>query len=249
MRRKLIAGNWKMNKTPNEALTLIAELKSAVAGADADVCYCVPSIDIIPAVEAVKGTTVEIGAQNLYYEEKGAYTGEISAAMLTDAGVKYVIIGHSERRGYFHETDEDINKKLKKAIEHGLTPILCCGESLEQREAGDTFTWVESQIEADFDGISASDAVKTVIAYEPIWAIGTGRTATSAQAEEVCAHIRTHIAKLYDQATADAIRILYGGSMNADNAAELLSQPDIDGGLIGGASLKADFAKIVHCGK
>ena len=247
MRRKLIAGNWKMNKTPSEALALIVELKDAVAGADADVCYCVPAIDIIPAVEAVKGTAVAIGAQNLYYEEKGAYTGEISAAMLTDAGVKYVIIGHSERRGYFHETDEDINKKLRKALEHGLTPILCCGESLEQREAGDTFTWVESQIEADFDGVSAGDAVKVVIAYEPIWAIGTGRTATSAQAEEVCSHIRAHIAKLYDQTTADAIRILYGGSMNADNAAELLNQPDIDGGLIGGASLKVDFAKIVHC--
>ncbi len=246
MRKKLIAGNWKMNKTPTEAKALIAELKDLVVNDSVDVCYCVPAIDIIPAVEAVKGTNVAIGAQNLYFEEKGAYTGEISAEMLVDAGVKYVIIGHSERRGYFHETDEDVNKKVKKALEHGLTPILCCGESLEQREAGETFNWIRSQIKADFAGLTAADAVKVVIAYEPIWAIGTGKTATSAQAEEVCRDIREYLGTLYDAASADSVRILYGGSMNAGNAAELLAQPDIDGGLIGGASLKADFGKIVN---
>ena len=246
MRRKLIAGNWKMNKTPSEARALIAELKDLVVNDAVDVCYCVPAIDIVPAVEAVKGTAVAIGAQNLYFEEKGAYTGEISAEMLVDAGVKYVIMGHSERRGYFHETDEDVNKKLKKALEHGLTPIMCCGESLEQREGGETFNWIRSQIKAGLDGVTAEDAVKTVIAYEPIWAIGTGKTATSAQAEEVCKDIRETVAKLYDETTADAVRILYGGSMNAGNAAELLAQPDIDGGLIGGASLKAEFGKIVN---
>ena len=246
MRRKLIAGNWKMNKTPSEAKALIAELKDLVVNDAVDVCYCVPAIDIVPAVEAVKGTAVAIGAQNLYFEEKGAYTGEISAEMLVDAGVKYVIMGHSERRGYFHETDEDVNKKLKKALEHGLTPIMCCGESLEQREGGETFNWIRSQIKAGLDGVTAEDAVKTVIAYEPIWAIGTGKTATSSQAEEVCKDIRETVAKLYDETTADAVRILYGGSMNAGNAAELLAQPDIDGGLIGGASLKAEFGKIVN---
>ena len=246
MRRKLIAGNWKMNKTPSEAKALIAELKDLVVNDAVDVCYCVPAIDIVPAVEAVRGTAVAIGAQNLYFEEKGAYTGEISAEMLVDAGVKYVIMGHSERRGYFHETDEDVNKKLKKALEHGLTPIMCCGESLEQREGGETFNWIRSQIKAGLDGVTAEDAVKTVIAYEPIWAIGTGKTATSAQAEEVCKDIRETVAKLYDETTADAVRILYGGSMNAGNAAELLAQPDIDGGLIGGASLKAEFGKIVN---
>ncbi len=246
MRKRLIAGNWKMNKTPSEAKALIAELKDLVVNDAVDVCYCVPAIDIVPAVEAVKGSNVAIGAQNLYFEEKGAYTGEISAEMLVDAGVKYVIMGHSERRGYFHETDEDINKKLKKALEHGLTPIMCCGESLEQREGGETFNWIRAQIKAAFEGVAAEDATKTVIAYEPIWAIGTGKTATSEQAEEVCKDIRETVAKLYDAATADAVRILYGGSMNAGNAAELLAQPDIDGGLIGGASLKAEFGKIVN---
>lgn len=246
MRKKLIAGNWKMNKTPSEAKALIAELKELVVNDEVDVCYCVPAIDIVPAVEAVKGTNVAIGAQNLYFEEKGAYTGEISADMLTDAGVKYVIMGHSERRGYFHETDEDVNRKLKTALKHGITPILCCGESLEQREAGETISWIRGQIRADFDGVAKEDAVKTVIAYEPIWAIGTGKTATSEQAEEVCRDIRAYIGELYDAETADAIRILYGGSMNAGNAAELLAMADIDGGLIGGASLKTDFGKIVN---
>lgn len=249
MRRKLIAGNWKMNMTPSEALELIEKLEGLVKNDEVDVCYCVPAIDIVPAVEAVKGSNVAIGAQNLYFEEKGAYTGEISAAMLTDAGVKYVIMGHSERRGYFGETNEDINKKLVKALEHKLIPIVCCGESLEQRQQGLTLSLIRDQIRTAFNGVSAADAADVVIAYEPIWAIGTGVTATSEQAEEVCADIRRYIAELYDEATAENIRILYGGSMNAQNAAELLSMADIDGGLIGGASLKTDFGSIVNYNK
>ena len=249
MRKKIIAGNWKMNKTPSEAVALIDELKPLVANDEVDVVFCVPAIDIVPAVEATKDTNINIGAENLYFEESGAYTGEIAPNMLTDAGVKYVIIGHSERREYFAETDETVNKKVLKAIEHGITPIICCGETLEQREQGITIDWVRMQIKIAYQNVSADDAKNTVIAYEPIWAIGTGKTATSDQAEEVCAAIRECIAEVYDQATADAIRIQYGGSMNADNAAELLAKPNIDGGLVGGASLKADFGKIVNYNK
>ena len=245
-RRKIIAGNWKMNKTPSEAIALIEELKPLVANDAVDVVFCVPAIDIIPAVQAVEGTNIAIGAENLYFEEKGAYTGEIAANMLTDAGVKYVIIGHSERREYFAETDETVNKKVKKAIEHGLTPIICCGESLTQRKQGIYIEWIRMQIKIAFQDIPAADAANTVIAYEPIWAIGTGETATSDQAEEVCGAIRACIAEIYDDATAEAIRIQYGGSVNAGNAAELFSKPDIDGGLVGGASLKADFGSIVN---
>ena len=245
-RRKIIAGNWKMNKTPSEAVALVNELKDLVKNDAVDVVYCVPAIDIVPVVEAVKGTNVEVGAENMYFQESGAYTGEISAAMLVDAGVKYVILGHSERRDYFKEDDILLNKKVKKAFAAGLTPILCCGESLEQREAGITMEWIKSQIIADLAGVSADDVKKLVIAYEPIWAIGTGKTATSDQAQEVCKGIRDLIADMYDAATAEAVRIQYGGSMNAANAAELLAKPDIDGGLIGGASLKADFGKIVN---
>ena len=249
MRKKIIAGNWKMNKTPSEAVALIDELKPLVANDEVDVVFCVPAIDIVPAVEATKDTNINIGAENLYFEESGAYTGEIAPNMLTDAGVKYVIIGHSERREYFAETDETVNKKVLKAIEHGITPIICCGETLEQREQGITIDWVRMQIKIAYQGVSADDAKNTVIAYEPIWAIGTGKTATSDQAEEVCAAIRECIAEVYDDATADAIRIQYGGSMNADNAAELLAKPNFDGGLVGGASLKADFGKIVNYNK
>ena len=249
MRKKIIAGNWKMNKTPSEAAQLIDELKPLVANDEVDVVFCVPAIDIVPAVEATKDTNINIGAENLYFEESGAYTGEIAPNMLTDAGVKYVIIGHSERREYFAETDETVNKKVLKAIEHGITPIICCGETLEQREQGITIDWVRMQIKIAYQGVSADDAKDTVIAYEPIWAIGTGKTATSDQAEEVCAAIRDCIKEVYDEATADAIRIQYGGSMNADNAAELLAKPNIDGGLVGGASLKADFGKIVNYNK
>ena len=192
---------------------------------------------------------MHLGAENVYFEESGAFTGEISPAMLKDAGVEYVIIGHSERRGYFGETDQDINKKLLKLLEHGFNPIVCCGESLEQRESGVTMDWINMQIKIAFQGVTADQAKGVVIAYEPIWAIGTGKTATTAQAEEVCKGIRETICGLYDEATAAAIRIQYGGSMNAKNCAELLAEPDIDGGLIGGAALKPDFGTIVNYNK
>ena len=246
MRKKIIAGNWKMNKTPSEAVALINELKPLVENDEVDVVFCVPAIDIIPAMEAVKDTNIQIGAENMYYEESGAYTGEIAPNMLTDVGVKYVIIGHSERREYFAETDETVNKKVLKAFEHGITPIICCGESLTQREQGITIDWIRQQIKIAFLNVTAEQAKTAVIAYEPIWAIGTGKTATSDQAEEVCGAIRECIAEIYDDATAAEIRIQYGGSVNAGNAAELFAKPDIDGGLVGGASLKADFGKIVN---
>ena len=245
-RKKIIAGNWKMNMTPSEAVKLVEELKPLVVNDDVDVVYCVPAIDIVPVVEAVKGTNVQVGAENFYIEDKGAYTGEISAPMLVDAGVKYVIIGHSERRDYFKEDDAFLNKKVKKAIASGLTPILCCGETLEQREMGVTMDWIRLQIKSDLAGVAADDVKNLVIAYEPIWAIGTGKTATSDQAEEVCKGIRELIAEVYDTDTAEAVRIQYGGSMNAGNAKELLAKPNIDGGLIGGASLKAEFGQVVN---
>ncbi len=245
-RKRIIAGNWKMNMTPSEAVKLVEELKPLVVNDDVDVVYCVPAIDIVPVVEAVKGTNVQVGAENFYIEDKGAYTGEISAPMLVDAGVKYVIIGHSERREYFKEDDAFLNKKVKKAIASGLTPILCCGETLEQREMGVTMEWIRLQITSDLAGVAADDVKNLVIAYEPIWAIGTGKTATSDQAEEVCKGIRELIAEVYDTDTAEAVRIQYGGSMNAGNAKELLAKPNIDGGLIGGASLKAEFGQVVN---
>ena len=245
-RKKIIAGNWKMNMTPTEAVELINTLKPLVATEDADVVFCVPAIDIIPAVEAAKGSNIQIGAENMYFEEKGAYTGEISPAMLTDAGVKYVVLGHSERREYFAETSETVNKKRLKAFEHGITPIMCCGETLTQREQGVTMDFIRQQVKVGFLGVTAEQAATAVIAYEPIWAIGTGKTATTEQAQEVCRGIRECIAEIYDQATADAIRIQYGGSVNAATAPELFAQPDIDGGLVGGAALKPDFGKIVN---
>ena len=248
-RKKIVAGNWKMNMTPSQAVKLVEELKPLVVSDDVEVVYCVPAIDIVPVVEALKGTNVAVGAENMYFEEKGAYTGEISAEMLLDAGVKYVIIGHSERRDYFKEDDVLLNKKVKKAFEAGITPILCCGESLEQRELGVTMDWIRLQIKSDLAGVTADQVKSMVIAYEPIWAIGTGKTATSDQAQEVCKGIRDLIAEIYDTDTAEAVRIQYGGSMNAGNAAELLAKPDIDGGLIGGASLKADFGQVVNAGK
>ena len=248
-RKKIIAGNWKMNMTPTEAVELINTLKPLVATDDADVVFCVPAIDIIPAMEAAKGSNIQIGAENMYFEEKGAYTGEISPAMLTDAGVKYVVLGHSERREYFAETSETVNKKMLKAFEHGITPIMCCGETLTQREQGVTMDFIRQQVKVGFLGVTAEQAATAVIAYEPIWAIGTGKTATTEQAQEVCKGIRECIAEIYDQATADAIRIQYGGSVNAATAPELFAQPDIDGGLVGGASLKPDFGKIVNYNK
>ena len=244
-RKKIIAGNWKMNMTPTEAVELVNTLKPLVAGGDADVVFCVPAIDIIPVVEAAKGTNILVGAENMYYEDKGAYTGEISPAMLVDAGVKYVVIGHSERREYFAESDETVNKKVLKAFEYGITPIICCGESLTQREQGITIDWIRQQIMIAFLNVPAVKAAAAVIAYEPIWAIGTGKVATTEQAQEVCGAIRACIAEIYDEATAEAIRIQYGGSVSAGSAPELFAQPDIDGGLVGGASLKPDFGKIV----
>lgn len=246
MRKKIIAGNWKMNKTPSETVTLINELKPLVETKDADVVFCVPAISLTTAIEAAKGSNIEIGAENMYFEESGAYTGEVAPNMLTDIGVKYVIIGHSERREYFAETDETVNKKVLKAFEHGITPIICCGESLKQREQGVTIDFIRQQIKIAFLSVTADQAKTAVIAYEPIWAIGTGKVATTEQAQEVCKAIRACVAEIYDVATAAAIRIQYGGSVTAASAAELFSQPDIDGGLVGGASLKPDFGKIVN---
>lgn len=245
-RRKIIAGNWKMNMTPSEAVKLIGELKPLVANNEVDVIFCVPAIDIIPALEATKGTNIKIGAENMYFENSGAYTGEISPAMLKDVGIEYVIIGHSERREYFAETDETVNKKVLKAFEFGITPIVCCGETLKQREQGITIDFIRQQIKIAFQNVSAAQAKTAVIAYEPIWAIGTGVTATVEQAQEVCAAVRKCIAEIYDEATAEAIRVQYGGSVNAKNAAQLFAQADIDGGLVGGASLKAEFGDIVN---
>ncbi|WP_374972182.1 triose-phosphate isomerase [Blautia producta] len=245
-RRKIVAGNWKMNMTPSEAVELVNTLKPLVANEEVDVVFCVPAIDIIPVVEACKGTNIQVGAENMYYEEKGAYTGEIAPGMLTDAGVKYVVLGHSERREYFAETDETVNKKVLKAFEHGITPIVCCGETLAQREQGVTIDFIRQQVKVGFQGVTADQAKTAVIAYEPIWAIGTGKTATTEQAQEVCAGIRACIAEVYDEATAEAIRIQYGGSVNAKTAPELFVQNDIDGGLVGGASLKAEFGQIVN---
>ena len=245
-RKKIIAGNWKMNMTPSQAVSLINELIPLVKNEDVDVVFCVPAIDIIPAVEATKGTNIKIGAENMYFEEKGAFTGEISPEMLVDAGVSYVIIGHSERREYFAETDATVNKKVLKAFEHGITPIICCGETLEQREQNVTIDFIRQQIKIALLNVSADQAKRAVIAYEPIWAIGTGKVATTEQAEEVCAAIRKCVEEIYDTDTANEIRIQYGGSVSASNAAELFAQADIDGGLVGGASLKADFGKIVN---
>ena len=246
MRKKIIAGNWKMNKTPAEAVKLIEELKPLVVTDEAEVVFCVPYVSLIPALEAAKGSNIMIGAQNMYYEENGAFTGEISPAMLTEIGVKHVILGHSERREYFGETDEIINKKVLKAIEHDMIPIICCGETLVQREQGITVDLVRLQVKIALKDVDRTTAMKSVIAYEPIWAIGTGRTATSEQAEEVCAAIRQVLSEIYDPEAAAAVRIQYGGSVNAANAAELFGMPNIDGGLVGGASLKADFGKVVN---
>lgn len=235
-----------MNKTPGETVLLINELKPLVANDNVDVVFCVPAISIIPALEAAKGSNINIGAENMYYEESGAYTGEIAPNMLTDVGVKYVIIGHSERREYFAETDETVNKKVLKAFEHNITPIVCCGETLTQREQGVTIDYIRQQIKIAFLNVTSEQAKTAVIAYEPIWAIGTGKVATTSQAEEVCAAIRVCISEIYDEQTAQAIRIQYGGSVSAASAKELFSQENIDGGLVGGASLKAEFGQIVN---
>ena len=245
-RRRIIAGNWKMNMTPSQAVEHCATLKDLVKNDAVDVVYCVPAIDIVPVAEAIKGTNVKLGAENFYIEDKGAFTGEISAPMLKEAGVEYIIIGHSERRDIFGENDILINAKVKKAFAAGLKPILCCGESLALRKAGTYKEWIARQIKWDLTDVTADQVKELVIAYEPIWAIGTGETATADQAQEVCKMIREVIAEMYDAATADAVIIQYGGSMNAGNAAELLAKDDIDGGLIGGAALKPDFGQIVN---
>lgn len=247
MRKPIIAGNWKMNNTVKDTEALLTELQPLVKDAKCDVVVCVPFTDIVRAVELCKGTNIHVGAQNVAWADKGAFTGEISAAMLVEAGAEYVVLGHSERRQYFGETDETVNKRLTQAIRNGLKPILCVGETLAEREGNKTEGVLQVQLAGAFKDVEAKQAADVVIAYEPVWAIGTGKTATSAQAEETIAFIRSEIAKLYDRQTADAIRIQYGGSMNPSNASELMAQPDIDGGLIGGASLKAaDFAKVVN---
>ena len=250
MRKKIIAGNWKMNKTPSEAVALVGDIKEKAAGASCDVVVCPTAICIPGVVEVLKGSNVAVGAQNVHFKESGAYTGELATNMLTEAGVDYVIIGHSERRQYFGETDETVNARTKAALAAGLIPIVCVGESLTEREQGVTDDTVRRQTKIALLNVSVEDAKKVVIAYEPVWAIGTGKTATSDQADEVCGMIRKTIEELYDANTADTIRIQYGGSMNAGNAAELLAKPNIDGGLIGGASLKAeDFSVIVAAAK
>ncbi len=246
VREAIIAGNWKMNKTPSETKALIAEMKPLVSGADCKVVLCVPFVDIDAALTAAAGSNIEIGAENCHFEKSGAFTGEVSPVMLKEMGVKYVIIGHSERRQYFGETDVTVNKRLKNALEEGLKVILCVGETLEQREQGITAELVAMQTKIALLDVSKEAAKNVIIAYEPVWAIGTGKTATSDQAEEVCAIIRDVIADIYDADTAEGMTIQYGGSMNAKNADELLSKVNVDGGLIGGASLKAeDFSIIV----
>lgn len=247
LRQAVIAGNWKMNKTRPEAKALIEELKPIAEKATCGVVICVPFTNLETAVELTKGTNIKVGAENVHFEKSGAFTGEISADMLTEIGVEYVIIGHSERRQYFGETDETVNKRTKAALAAGLKPIVCVGELLSEREANITEEVISRQIKLDLAGVSADDIKKTIIAYEPVWAIGTGKTATAEQAEEVCAFIRAALAKLYGQDVADSVTIQYGGSMNPKNAAELLAQSDVDGGLIGGASLKAaDFGVLLE---
>lgn len=247
-RKTIIAGNWKMNKTPSETRALLDELKPLVSKAKwCETVVCVPFVDIPAAIRALKDSRISVGAQNLHHELSGAYTGEVSGAMLKDLGVKYVLIGHSERRQYCGETDALVAQKVKVAIEAGLRPIICVGETLQQREQGITMELVALQVKASLSQVSADKLRSIVFAYEPVWAIGTGKTATAEQAAEVCEHIRTVIRKLYGARTARAVTVQYGGSMNAGNAQELLSKLDVDGGLIGGASLKAaDFAAIVN---
>lgn len=246
IRRAIIAGNWKMNKTRPEAKELIEAMKPLVKDAGCEVVICVPYTNLETAVGLTKGTNIKVGAENCHFAKSGAYTGEISADMLTEIGVEYVVLGHSERRQYFGETDETVNKRTKAALEAGLKPIVCVGELLWERECGITEEVIARQIKLDFFGVTADELKNCVIAYEPVWAIGTGKTATAGQAEEVCGFIRDVLSKLYGKDVADTITIQYGGSMNAGNAAELLSKENVDGGLIGGASLKAnDFAIIV----
>ena len=250
MRKKIIAGNWKMNMLPNEAMQMIEQLAPLVKETENEVVLCVPYIDLFYSLLAAQKTNIKIGAQNMHYEEKGAYTGEISGSMLKSIGVEYVIIGHSERRLFFNETDETVNKKVKAAFLNDLKPIVCVGETLEQREAGDAFNVITNQTKKALDGLTEKQVSNTIIAYEPIWAIGTGKTASKEDANEACKKIREEISEIYGQNVAKRVIIQYGGSMKPENAKELLEMSDIDGGLIGGASLKAEtFEKIVNYNK
>ncbi|MDO5022866.1 MAG: triose-phosphate isomerase [Eubacteriales bacterium] len=250
MRKAIIAGNWKMNKTPSETTEFVRELLPLAENAECDVVICVPAICIPAAVEAAKGSNVKVGAQNVHFKDSGAYTGELSAAMLKDAGVEYVIVGHSERRQYFNESDETVNLRAQAAFKAGLTPIICVGESKEQREKGYTKALLEYQTNIALEGFEAQDVAKLVIAYEPVWAIGTGLTATDEQANEGIGIIRRAIENKFGKEASDKVRIQYGGSMKPSNVKGLMAQSEIDGGLIGGASLKAeDFSKVIHYGK
>lgn len=247
MRRKIIAGNWKMYKNPAEAVALVEGLKKELAGqAAVDVVVCPPFVSLTEAARGLAGSAIALGAQNLFWEAEGAFTGEISGAMIKASGAEYVIIGHSERRQYFGESNETVNRRLKAAFRYALKPIVCVGENLAEREAGKTFDVVKDHLTGSLAGLTKEDMNTVVIAYEPVWAIGTGKTATSAQAQEVHQFIRGILVRLFDEPTAEAVRIQYGGSVKPENAAELMSQPDIDGALVGGASLKADsFAAII----
>lgn len=247
MRKKVIAGNWKMNMLPNEAMKFIEDLAPLVKDTKNEVILCVPYTDLFYALLTVQGTNIKIGAQNMHFEEKGAYTGEISAKMLKSINVEYVIIGHSERRQYFNETDETVNKKIKAAFENGLKPIVCVGETLEQRDEGTTIDIITNQTKLALEGLTDEQVANTIIAYEPIWAIGTGKTATSEDAQKAIKSIRDKICQIYGQNVSDRVIIQYGGSVKSSNAKELFEMSDIDGGLVGGASLKAEeFSKIVN---
>lgn len=250
LRKKVIAGNWKMNKTMQEARDFIKEVVGKIEASDqVEAVVCAPFPYLPALVEAVKGSPVKVGAQTMHYEESGAFTGEVSPNMLVDIGVSHVILGHSERREYFAETDETVNKKVHAALSQNLTPILCVGESLEQREAGETKSQVERQVKAALEGVSKADLSRVIIAYEPIWAIGTGKTASSEDANEVCAHVREVLASIYSQEVADQVVVQYGGSVSPDNVEELLATSDIDGALVGGASLEVDsFLQLVQAG-
>lgn len=250
MRKPIIAGNWKMNKTLSEATAFLEEVSNLIPKQDViDTVVCAPALFLNQLVQAAKGTDVKIGAQNMHFEESGAFTGEISPIALADLGVSYVILGHSERREMFNETDEAVNKKAHAAFAHQLTPIVCCGETLEQREAGETNDFVGSQIEKGLAGLSDDQLKQAVIAYEPIWAIGTGKSSSAQDANEVCAHIRSVVADKFSNDAAAAIRIQYGGSVKPENIKEYMAQPDIDGALVGGASLKSDsFLQLLEAG-
>lgn len=247
MRKPIIAGNWKMNKTYLEAKALLEEIKALELSEDVEAVVCPPFTNIALAKELLEGTNVKVGAQNAYPKDSGAFTGEVSVAFLKDLAVDYVILGHSERREYFKESDKDINEKVKAVLSHGLVPILCCGETLEERESGKEKEKVKSQIEADFEGLEAKDFENIVIAYEPIWAIGTGKTASADDAEEMCGYIRQLIREQFGDEAAEKIRIQYGGSVKPENVSEIMSKENIDGALVGGASLEAEsFSKLVN---